>query len=192
MKKRILIVCLLMTTAVLTGCESFKAPTTPVEPACLERANNEDIVLTAEQILRDMHFSVEKLDVETGYLRTRPLSGAQMFQFWRKEVVGPYNAVEDNVQSVQRTVEIQIDAGQAGRCVACIVNKRRLYMPQQRLGGIDDLEGLFTGGDRALRELEVDPDRIRWEDLGRDGELEKRILELIQKQLDPSRKEIKA
>ncbi len=168
----------------LAGCQMAKAPMDPAEPVCLQQITSEDIILTAEEVLSDMQFHVEKLDAPNGYLKTGPISGSQFFQFWRKDTRGAYNWAETNMHSIQRMVEVHVQSEGGQNCVQCVVDMRRLSLPEQRLAGIANLVGLFSGGDSAMRELEVPENRITWIPLGRDGNLEKYILERIRRQLD--------
>lgn len=185
MKNGFFVIALIL-TALTSGCQMAAGPMEPAEPVCIGSTSTEDIILTAEQVLTGMQFSVEKLDAVEGYLKTRPLSGSQFFQFWREDTRGAYNWAETNLHSIQRTVEINVQNGDPQSCIECIVDMRRLSLPQERLAGVHNLTGLFSGGDDAMRELEVPEARIYWIPLGRDGNLENYILETIRRQLDVS------
>lgn len=74
----------------ITGCaqtRQFKA----VEQICVPNLEKQQAMKAAEEVLDQMHFSIEKADAEQGLIRTRPLAGAQFFQFWRSDNVGGFN-----------------------------------------------------------------------------------------------------
>ena len=84
----------------------------------------------AERVLTRMHFAIEKLDAEQGVVKTRPLRGAQFFEFWRSDNVSSYDCEEANLQSVRRTVELRVKKEavdrrpEAGDALACRLRLR--------------------------------------------------------------------
>jgi hypothetical protein len=60
----------------------------------------------AEDVLAKMQFTIEKADVRSGFIKTRPLPGAQLFEFWRSDNVGADNCLQANLHTVRRTVEL--------------------------------------------------------------------------------------
>ena len=73
----------------LAGCakqQQYEA----VEQICIEgekiaTENTEKLRIqamqAAEEVLSEMYFTIEKFDAEQGIIRTRPLAGAQFFEF---------------------------------------------------------------------------------------------------------------
>ncbi len=154
------------------------------ETRCFDSQSMALMMDTAENVLENMYFDVVKKDAEAGYIRTRALSGAQIFQFWRSENVGTYNTGESNIHSLQRTVELEFKPNNGSVCVDCAVYIRRLSMPQAHVSGVTRLPGVYTGGNSEIQEVLLHHSRdrdIQWVDMGRDGNLERLILDRIRK-----------
>ncbi len=124
----------------LAGCAQNKYTKT-IEQLCPPAANKTDstsspqaaAMATAEQVLAEMHFSIEKFDVNAGYIRTTPLSGAQSFEFWRADSVGSFNRTEADMQSIRRAVEINISEQAGQLCIDCRATTQRLSLPQSQI-----------------------------------------------------------
>ena len=92
---------------------------------CLGSVDKARVMRAAQDILIDMHFTIEKADETTGLIRTHPLSGAQFFEFWRKDSVGSFNKKEANFHSIQRITTLQVAKGNEGMCIECEVATRQ-------------------------------------------------------------------
>ena len=137
----------------------------------------------AEDVLTDMNFVIEKFDVETGYIKTRPLRGGQGFEFWRTDNASPADAAESNIHSIQRTAWLEFTR-RGGKIVAeCEVQTRRLSMPERPILGISYVASLYTGSSQALQSLEMPSDDFTWIELGPDVALEQKILQQIQEKI---------
>lgn len=130
-----------------------------------------------KDVLAQMRFQVEKFDPEAGYIKTRPLEGAQFFEFWRSDNIGTQNWLLGNLHSVRRTVEINIDEN-----IDCVVHIQRLSMPEQEVTSSARAYAMFSRSSPALQTLRLNPEQqkdMAWIDLGRDKELEIEIIERI-------------
>ena len=58
----------------LAGCAENKYTKT-IDQLCPPAATKTAAMTAAEQVLADMHFAIEKFDVDAGYIRTAPLIG---------------------------------------------------------------------------------------------------------------------
>ncbi len=139
----------------------------------------------AQDVLRDIGFSIEKYDIDQGIIKTRSLSGSQFFEFWRHDNVGGYNTAEANLHSLRRTVLVTIDSGDgdSGLSVRCDAQVQRMSLPQRDIAGMSQAPSLFTGGSRYQQRLQINPEQeagIAWIDLGADPALENEILRQIQ------------
>ncbi|UCF17478.1 MAG: hypothetical protein JSW59_08445 [Phycisphaerales bacterium] len=65
-----------------------------VVPISVPDTGKAEIMEVAEDVLAEMHFVIEKADVQSGLVRTRPLPGAQFFEFWRSDNVGDENSLQ--------------------------------------------------------------------------------------------------
>ena len=167
------VLCILM----LAGCtqptaEKFKIPT---EGLVVQDVNKAEAMQVAEDVLAKMHFNIEKADYESGIIRTRPLPGAQFFEFWRSDNVGAFNSAEANLHSIRKIVELHISQQDTRLSIDCDVQVQRLNLPvsresgkrlsSQRLGRLTRITG------------------ATWTDLGKDARLATKILKRIQKHI---------
>jgi hypothetical protein len=174
----------------LPGCTQQKS--SPPEMAALDLSHNVNktqIMEITEDVLVRMHFEIEKFDPDTGYIKTRPLEGAQFFEFWRSDNVGAHNWLLSNLQSVRRTIEINVDpvlrstTTKDKKYIDCIVHIQRLSMPEQEVTSSARAYAMFSRSSPGLQTLVLNPEQQRnmaWIDLGRDKELENEITKRIQ------------
>ncbi len=147
---------------------------------------------TAENVLGKMHFTIEKADADIGLIRTRPLPGAQFFEFWRSDNVGSFNAAEANLHSIRRTVEINIGQQNGQLCIDCNVNVQRLSLPQRQITSSSQAYGMFSQSCPSIQKLKLHPEQKRemaWIDSGKDVRLTTEILKRIEKQIAKLQKE---
>jgi len=161
----------------LAGCGTEQAQ--PSEPLCLSGVQEGKVMAEAEDVLERMDFVIDKADAEHGYILTQPLTGAQAFEFWRKDNVGRFNTSEANLQTIRRTVEINV-ANRDGRvCADCVVTVERMSLAESGTAGAGPTSMLFGRSPTALGRLELTPYQkasMTWIDLGRDSRLETKIL----------------
>jgi hypothetical protein len=131
----------------------------------------------AEDVLTAMHFAIEKADLDSGLIRTRPLSGAQFFEFWRSDNVGPFYAALANLHSIRRIAEVRIRQQGDKVFIRCDVQIQRLSVPEHEAAGSPGA---------PVRRLTPTPEQekgITWIDLGKDTLLSTEILNRIQKHI---------
>lgn len=171
----------------LTGCakeQQFKA----VEQICIPNKDVHKAMQAAEDVLSKMHFPIAKADIEQGLIRTRPLPGAQFFEFWRSDNVGAFNAAEANLHSIRRTVELDIRQEEGKVCIGCDVKIERLNIPEREVTSTAQVYKMFTESDSSMQELKLTPEQMAWVDLGSDSRLETEILKRIKKQITKQQK----
>ncbi len=175
-----------------TGCakqQQFKA----VEQICIKRLATEDaeklkmqVMQTAEEVLGEIHFTIEKSDPKSGYIRTRPLAGAQFFEFWRSDNVGAFNFSEANLHSIRRIVKLEISQQDGQLCIDCDVKTQRLNLPERQVSGSSRAYAMFSASDPLKQQLKLHTEQkkgMAWVDLGGDTRLETEILRRIEKQI---------
>ncbi len=170
---------------VLGGCGKQQQFET-VEQICVGDLNKAWAMRMAEDVLGEMHFSVAKSDSEQGLIRTRPLAGAQFFEFWRKDNVGSFNRAEANLHSIRRTVEVDVTQEEGRLCVGCNVSVQRLNLPERVLHGRGQSYEMLSVSSSDVQKLKLDEEQRRlmtWVDLGRDELLETEILRRIEKKI---------
>ena len=165
---------------------------------CVPPANKALLMHTAEDVLTELHFTIDKVDAEKGFLSTRPLPGAQFFEFWRKDNVGPFNAMEANLHSIRRSVELTVNqapgkpSGQL--CLNCNVITERLSIPQRQVSDSAPITEMFSQDRLTAHELEFEKNRkkdIIWLPLGKDTELGYKIVALLKNRLEKLQKDKK-
>ena len=174
----------LMTGCILfSGCGSERQVVSD-EPLCLSNTPTDQAMDAAQAVLLKMHFDIEKYDTQARYIRTRPLSGGQFFEVWRRDNASASTAVQANLYSLRRIVELEFTPQETTTCVQCSVQVLRLSIPERPIEGASRMGGTFTESSSRYQTQEVDRDKqaqIEWIDAGADHDLEQKILRLIEK-----------
>lgn len=136
----------------------------------------------AEAALGRMHFVIEKADPQRGIIRTKPLTGAQFFEFWRSDNVGPARVVEANLHTLRRSVELRLqpDGGQIR--IDCHVHVQRLSLPANEVASVSQAYRMYSKSTPTIQRLELEPGQqedLAWIDLGEDRALAERILKRV-------------
>ena len=181
---------LIACSLIATGCAQQTSP--PLRAKLLDSelyierdqdVNKADLMKVAEDVLGEMYFTIEKADVDTGMIRTRPLPGAQFFEFWRSDNVGADNTIAANTHSIRRTVTLKISRQGEQLHVACEVQAQRLSLPERQVSSSARVYGIFSRSSPSLQRLTLNPEQkkqMEWIDLGRDPKLEEKILKRIE------------
>ena len=184
-----LLACL-VAVAIASGCaqqQQLEAKDVAVAQLFLADVNKAAVMETAEDVLSSMRFVIEKSDVEAGLLRTLPLSGAQFFELWRSDNAGGFNAVESNLHSLRRTVELSVSKEASGQIrVDCRVQTERLDIPEQYVTSSGRAYFLFSASNSSMQKIQLNPEqeaKMAWVDMGRDNRLETKILSRIETQV---------
>lgn len=171
----------------------------------LVRGDKLEAMEIVEDVLAKMSFTIEKADADPatpgidtrrwrGYIRTRPLAGAQFFEFWRSDNVGADNWLESNLHSIRRVVELTMSEQEEGPpqsgnrlCINCDVQKYRLSLPEHHVSSSARAYEMFSESSSALQNLRLNPEQkagMAWIDLGKDRQLAAEILKRISSMLD--------
>jgi len=168
-----------------SGCakqQQFKT----VEQICVSNIQKPRAMQTAEDVLSQMHFTIAKADAEQGLIKTRPLPGAQFFEFWRKDNVGVKNSVEANLHSIRRTVELDINQQDGQLCIGCDVKVQRLSLSEYEVSSSSRAYEMFSESTASMQKLKLHPKQqeyMTWLDMGNDTRLSTKILKRIGKKL---------
>lgn len=166
----------------LAGCSRPQQPCYK-DNACIASTNLACSMEHSAQVLRNMHFVIDKMDTEAGYLSTQPLPGAQLVEFWRKDNVGTSNTMEANLHSLTRRVEMTFTPQDNATNVEVRVFTNRLSVKEREVASISESRRILSKSSSSLQGLNLnakDPD-IRWIPLGRDNLLEDKIVTLLLK-----------
>ncbi|MEA3226418.1 MAG: hypothetical protein U9Q07_10755, partial [Planctomycetota bacterium] len=115
---------------VLAGCAGQQQGTI-TGPISVPDVGKAATMEAAEDVLAEMHFAIDKTDVHSGLIRTRPLPGAQFFEFWRSDNVGGRNSLQANLHTIRRTVELDISQRGGQLQIDCDVQVQRLSLPER-------------------------------------------------------------
>ena len=185
--KKIMTILFLMTGCILfSGCGSEQQAIFD-DPISLLNTPTDQAMEIAQAVLLKMYFDIEKYDTDARYIRTRPLSGAQFFEVWRQDNASAVSAVQANLYSLRRIVELNFTPQNTTTYVRCHVQVLRLSIPERPIEGASRMGGAYTESSSRYQTLEVDYDKqaqIEWIDVGPDHDLQQKILKRIQKEID--------
>jgi len=182
-KVKLLTVC--VSLFLLAGCGGNQQYKT-LDKVCVPNMEKAEAMKAGEAELNKMYFVIDKADAEAGVVRTRPLTAAQWFEFWRSDNVGLFNGAEANVQSIRRTAELNIGKDEGQLCIRCEVKVQRFSLLEHEIRGSGRVYEAFSRSEHAFQEMKLNPEQKKqaaWIDLGRDGRLETKILERIERQV---------
>jgi len=156
-----------------------------LEPLLMENTDKLQVMEAAEDVLVNMYFTIEKANAENGFLRTRPLQGAQFFEFWRSDNVGADNWLSNNLHSIRRIVELNINEQDMGSHINCDVKVYRLSLPEREIRSAHAYD-LFSASSSSVQRIQLHPEQkedMAWIDLGKDDQLAAEILKRIEQQI---------
>ena len=150
----------------------------------------QQVMATACSVLEQMHFHIDKADPNQGYILTAPLPGAQWFEFWRQDNIGWEAALEANLQSLRRTVELHLIPTDSSARLTCRVKVERLSFPNQPIVSSAQAYRMLAAGTPTIQRLQLydnQRNRMAWLDLGTDRQLATRICHRIEARLSALR-----
>lgn len=166
----------------LAGCAAPQGGALREESVNITAVSMADAMNVAEATLSRMQFVIEKADLNQGIIRTRPLTGAQFFEFWRSDNVGPTQALEANLQTLRRSVELHLTPYGGQIRMDCHVHVQRLSLPANEVASVSQAYRMYSKSTPTMQRLELEPEQregLAWIDLGEDPSLAKRILKQV-------------
>ena len=145
-----------------------------------------DLMEVAEDVLANMYFTIDKADTDSGLIRTRPLPGAQFFEFWRSDNAGTDNTLAANLHTIRRTVTLDISQEGQDLRIGCNVQAQRLSLPERQVSSSARIYRMFSRSSQSLQKLKLNPEQkkeMAWIDLDRDSRLEAEILKRIETEI---------
>ena len=168
----------------LAGCaeqQQYQA----AEPLLMENTDKLRVMEMAEDVLVKMHFTIEKANDENGFIKTKPLQGAQFFELWRSDSVGTGNWLANNLHSIRRIVELNINEQDKDLYSNCDVKIYRLSLPEREIRSAHAYD-LFSTSGPTLQRIQLHPEQkadMAWIALGKDEQLAAEILKRIEQQI---------
>lgn len=181
--KSLLISCAAL--LLLVGCAQQQVHET-IDQICLPAIDKTTAMGTAEDVLGQLHFSIDKSDADLGIIRTQPLTAAQFFEFWRKDNVSSFSSAEANLHSIRRIAELNLTQQGSQLCIRCNVNTQRLRLPEREIRSQARAYGLFSQSGQSIQTMKLHSGQKRgmaWIDLGNDSELATVILKQIENKI---------
>ncbi len=181
--------CLTFSTLIaalsLAGCGEPRSEVV-LRPLCAPGAGKLLLMQTAEEVLAEMYFTIDKADHDAGLIRTRPLTGAQYFEFWRSDNSHPYDTLEASIQTIRRVAELTVSDRTGRLCLTCTLKTYRLNIPENQVSSSGRAYTMFTRSNAALQRIELSPAQkagMAWNELGEDKHLAAEILRRIEKKI---------
>ncbi|HUS74007.1 MAG TPA: hypothetical protein VMY06_13185 [Sedimentisphaerales bacterium] len=181
--RRLIPYALIAYALILTGCAETQRQEV-VEQICLPDTQKLQAMQIGEDVLGRMHFTIAKADTEQGSIRTKPLPGAQSFEFWRSDNVGAFNSTEANLHSIRRIAELGISQQGGQLCISCDVKVQRLSLPEHEVTTTARAYEMFSPSNPVIQRLRLHSEQkedMAWIELGTDRQLATDILKRIEK-----------
>ncbi len=174
--------------ASMAGCSGQTYYSDPQQSQAMTFPNTNTLqaMRMAERILGQMHFTIRQMDGSTGKLATNPLSGAQFFEFWRKDAVNSRSLTESSLHTLRRSVTLEFTEQDASTMVTCHVLTERLNVPNREIAGHSSAYGILTESSPSAPSMRLSPeqkDQMAWVSLGYDPDLAQSILYHIETEL---------
>ncbi len=184
--------CLLAGTIVLTGCGERQRRPDPPQTVTLSGVTACDAVNVAEAVLRQMHFSIDKADPDAGVVRTFPLTAGQFFEFWRSDNVDAASALEANLQTLRRSVQVDFLQTDGQVRIQCAIRVQRLSLPQNEVASVSQAYRIHSQSRPTTQHIDLHPSQreaMHWIELGDDPKLAAEILRRIARNIEQQRKD---
>ena len=169
----------------MAGCAEQQQYQT-AQPLLMKNINKIQAMQIAEDILVKMYFTIDKANNEIGLIKTKPLSGAKSFEFWRSDNVGANNQLLSDLHSIRRTVELNINEQNNGLTITCNAKVYRLSLPERNIRSSAHAYDLFSASSSGLQNIQITPEQkadMTWIDSGKDEQLAAEILKRIEQQI---------
>ncbi|MCP4251654.1 MAG: hypothetical protein GY778_31855 [bacterium] len=187
MTSRSLSIGVLAAGAALAGCHR---PAQPVEATVrqvyLADAGGYDRVWeSCQEVLRHHRFELDRVDRRGGTITTYPVTSQSLFEFWRHDVDTSFDLMESTLRTVRREATVQIatdpdDPNDPAARLVVTVQRSTLASPERQFNGSSSALRVFG---EELPGVQGEPYLSRtdnyWIDDGRDGAMERRLLERI-------------
>ncbi len=181
--------CVIILGALALAAPGCTAPAQPTEPTMVRVAveapvEYERLWEAAGDVLRDYCFQLDRVDRGNGIITTMPETSSGWLELWRPQPQPAYYWWEANLHTVQRKATVSISPAEPpGAYDLCVQVDRYRFSLQERQ--IDNPAGALrlysnaapTTSGRLARVAESS----HWVPLGRDGDMEQRLLAAIMK-----------
>lgn len=163
------------------GCQRPAQPEGPTARDLPKQTAPDALWDDAVATLREYGFRVRVQDRVNGQIITSPETSAQFFEPWRDDVGSRYALLESSLHTMQRQVTVQFIKNGNTWSAEVRVDVYRLSQPETQITSASSVLHGFSGylPDSEGGSLRATGDRKQWVLTGRDGELERELLNRI-------------
>lgn len=172
---------LLALFALASGCHKPAPPQGPTAEF-IQHDDVDPLWQAAQSVLRKHDFQIDRRDLAAGVIETLPTTSQHFSEFWRQDVADPYSFAQATMHTMQRKAIVRfIRAAGSQWSFEVEVDVYRLSTPEHQVTSASSALLAFSGGlPTATGQVGVNASKQReWVPLGRDGELESRLLSQI-------------
>ncbi len=170
---------------IITGCQE---PASPVDynTQVFTVADAEQSALlwdTCQDVLRRNRFTLDRVDRPAGVITTFPVTSQQFFEFWRHDVDTAFDLADASLSTIRRQARVDVTPieDNPDKLQVCVtVRVERLSAPERQFNSSATVLQYFgeeLPGESGQRRLTRADDY--WFDLGRDGAMERYLLDRI-------------
>lgn len=163
----------------VSGCAAPAAPNGPTS-VVMTLPDRDAFLDAAMTTLRRYDLEPARVDRASGEVVTVPTVSAQWFEFWRRDALGPYQALEASLHTIQRIVKIRAapsDAGGEEYDVSVEVQKARYSAAERQVTTASGALAIYS---QQLPTIDgrrgPDAADAHWVPLGRDALMEEFLL----------------
>lgn len=165
-----------------TGCHKPAPPQGPTAEF-IEHEDVDPLWQATQSVLRKHDFQIDRQDLAAGVIETLPTTSQHFSEFWRQDVADPYSFGQATMHTMQRKATVRFIRTSSARnwAVEMQVDVYRLSTPEHQVTSASSALLAFSGGlPTATGQVGVNASKQReWVPLGRDGEMESRLLSQI-------------
>lgn len=182
----------LLGAVLVAGCARQQLRSEPAQAVAIADVTTDQAIEAAETTLRRMHFVVDKADAKAGVVRTLPLTGGQFFEFWRSDNVGAASTLEANLQTLRRSVRVDLFEADGQVHIQCTTRVQRLSLPENEVASVSQTYRIHSKSKSATQRIDLHPSQreaMQWIELGEDPGLAAEILRRIVRNIEQSKKD---
>lgn len=176
------IILLGLAASLITGCASSVSPS--IETILISADEYGNAFQTAVNTLRTRQFQIDRQDYRFGRITTKPRASSSSFEFWKGENITFNDSAASTLNDQQRIVAVLLEPAGEAYNMRVEVTVERVQQPGRILTGSTDGHAIAS----TLHEVPIEERRAgvtskHWRKVGRDGHMERALLQAIQDQL---------
>ena len=171
----------------LAGCAEQQRRIETAQSVTVPGVTTAEAVDAAEVVLRQMRFNIEKADAGAGVVTTAPLTAGQFFEFWRSDNVDAGSALEANLHTLRRSVQMRFSEADGRVRIHCAIRVQRLSLPESDVASVSQAYRIYSRSTPTMQRIDVNPSQkeaMSWIELGDDPKLAAEILRKIARTIE--------